>query len=84
MSESLFWYGVIHDTTILLCQYLIPKPRRKTPAAAKGHKLPEPIPEGFEVSDTFKKGWKVGTKIGSGGFGTVYFGMYCSEYLFLN
>ncbi|GFY63386.1 hypothetical protein TNIN_204911 [Trichonephila inaurata madagascariensis] len=49
------------------------KPRRKTPAAAKGHKLPEPIPEGFEVSDTFKKGWKIGTKIGSGGFGTVYF-----------
>ncbi|GFR26901.1 uncharacterized protein TNCT_118211 [Trichonephila clavata] len=49
------------------------KPRRKTPAAAKGHKLPEPIPEGFEVSDTYKKGWKIGPKIGSGGFGTVYF-----------
>ncbi|GFT33159.1 nucleosomal histone kinase 1 [Nephila pilipes] len=49
------------------------KPRRKAPVAAKGHKLPEPIPEGLEVSDTFKKGWKIGPKIGSGGFGTVYF-----------
>ncbi|XP_055928260.1 serine/threonine-protein kinase VRK1-like isoform X2 [Argiope bruennichi] len=50
-----------------------PKPRRKAPAAAKGHKLPEPIPEGTEVTDTFKKSWKIGPKIGSGGFGTVYF-----------
>ncbi|KAF8793844.1 Nucleosomal histone kinase 1 like protein [Argiope bruennichi] len=53
-----------------------PKPRRKAPAAAKGHKLPEPIPEGTEVTDTFKKSWKIGPKIGSGGFGTVYFGMH--------
>ncbi|XP_035207280.1 serine/threonine-protein kinase VRK1-like isoform X2 [Stegodyphus dumicola] len=45
-------------------------PRQK---AAKGHKLPEPIPEGFAVSDTTKKSWVFGKKIGSGGFGTVYF-----------
>ncbi|GIY02937.1 hypothetical protein CEXT_346291 [Caerostris extrusa] len=48
------------------------KPRRKAPAKG-GYKLPEPIPEGTEVTDTFKKCWKIGPKIGSGGFGTVYF-----------
>ncbi|XP_042902557.1 serine/threonine-protein kinase VRK1 isoform X2 [Parasteatoda tepidariorum] len=45
--------------------------RKKT--AAKGYQLPEPIPEGYEISDTTKKSWLIGTQIGSGGFGTVYF-----------
>ncbi|KAG8191745.1 hypothetical protein JTE90_008808 [Oedothorax gibbosus] len=49
------------------------KPRGRKPAAAKGHQLPEPIPEGFEMTDTHKRRWKIGSLIGSGGFGTVYF-----------
>ena len=50
---------------------LAKQPRRK---AAKGHKLPEPIPIGKEITDTQKKTWILSEVIGSGGFGTVYFG----------
>lgn len=46
------------------------QPRRK---AAKGHKLPDPFPEGKEITDTQKKTWIINKIIGSGGFGTVYF-----------
>lgn len=46
------------------------KPRGK---AAKGHQLPEPIPQGFEINDTAKKTWIINKVIASGGFGTVYY-----------
>ncbi|CAG05154.1 unnamed protein product, partial [Tetraodon nigroviridis] len=34
--------------------------------------LPEPLPEGFILSDTQKKQWRLGKIIGQGGFGLIY------------
>ncbi|KAM4042732.1 serine/threonine-protein kinase VRK2 isoform 1-T2 [Anomaloglossus baeobatrachus] len=35
-------------------------------------KLPAPLPEGFIVTDTCKKSWRLGRKLGQGGFGLIY------------
>uniref|UniRef100_A0A3Q3W661 non-specific serine/threonine protein kinase n=1 Tax=Mola mola TaxID=94237 RepID=A0A3Q3W661_MOLML len=40
------------------------------PPKKKG--LPKPLPEGFIMSDTEKKRWKLGKIIGQGGFGLIY------------
>ncbi|XP_034040211.1 serine/threonine-protein kinase VRK2 [Thalassophryne amazonica] len=34
--------------------------------------LPKPLPEGFILTDTEKKKWRLGKKIGEGGFGLIY------------
>ncbi|XP_018421804.1 PREDICTED: serine/threonine-protein kinase VRK1-like [Nanorana parkeri] len=36
------------------------------------NKLPVPMPEGWIVTDTSKKSWKLGKKLGQGGFGLIY------------
>uniref|UniRef100_A0AAQ5X0Y1 Protein kinase domain-containing protein n=1 Tax=Amphiprion ocellaris TaxID=80972 RepID=A0AAQ5X0Y1_AMPOC len=36
--------------------------------------LPKPLPDGFILTDTEKKKWKLGTIIGQGGFGLIYLG----------
>ncbi|XP_018117131.1 VRK serine/threonine kinase 2 L homeolog isoform X2 [Xenopus laevis] len=35
-------------------------------------KLPVPLPEGWKVTDTSKKSWRLGKMIGKGGFGLIY------------
>eukprot|EP00079_Xenopus_tropicalis_P025441 XP_012818713.1 PREDICTED: serine/threonine-protein kinase VRK2 [Xenopus tropicalis] len=35
-------------------------------------KLPVPLPEGWKVTDTSKKTWRMGKMIGKGGFGLIY------------
>ncbi|XP_073432763.1 serine/threonine-protein kinase VRK2 isoform X2 [Dendrobates tinctorius] len=35
-------------------------------------KLPAPLPEGFIITDTSKKSWRLGRKLGQGGFGLIY------------
>ena len=44
------------------------KPRR----SPNGYLLPDPIPCGLVIADQRKNRWKVGKKIGSGGFGEIY------------
>ncbi|OQV16444.1 Serine/threonine-protein kinase VRK1 [Hypsibius exemplaris] len=40
---------------------------------AKGYKRPDPLPEGFLVEDRInKRSWRVGERIGQGGFADVY------------
>lgn len=39
---------------------------------AKGYQKPVPIPNGEILTDLYKKQWKVGPSIGSGGFGEIY------------
>ena len=34
--------------------------------------LPKPLPEGFLLTDTEKKRWRLGKVIGQGGFGLIY------------
>ena len=47
----------------------------KKPRAAKStHQLAAPLPAGTVLTDMFKKQWKVGTPVGSGGFGLIYLG----------
>lgn len=41
--------------------------------AAKSHELPQPIHEGFVITDIIKKSWIIHKVIGSGGSETVYF-----------
>ncbi|KAG9484258.1 hypothetical protein GDO78_009919 [Eleutherodactylus coqui] len=36
------------------------------------NKLPAPLPEGLIVTDTNKKSWRLGKKLGQGGFGLIY------------
>lgn len=36
--------------------------------------LPKPLPEGFVLTDTEKKKWRLGKIIGQGGFGLIYLG----------
>ncbi|XP_041921438.1 serine/threonine-protein kinase VRK2 isoform X1 [Alosa sapidissima] len=40
--------------------------------APKRKALPNPLPDGWIVTDTEKKSWKLGNVIGSGGFGLIY------------
>ncbi|KAM3931648.1 serine/threonine-protein kinase VRK2 isoform 2-T4 [Leptodactylus fuscus] len=35
-------------------------------------KLPAPLPEGLILTDTSKKSWRLGKKLGQGGFGLIY------------
>jgi hypothetical protein len=44
--------------------------------AAKGYKLPNPIPVGEIVRDVTKKEWQIGPSIGVGGFGEIYSGRF--------
>lgn len=50
--------------------------KKKKPAAkrknANGYVKSEKIPIGTILVDTYKKSWKVGPAIGSGGFGDIY------------
>ncbi|XP_026210411.1 serine/threonine-protein kinase VRK2 isoform X2 [Anabas testudineus] len=41
-------------------------------APPRRSKLPKPLPEGFILSDTEKKQWRLGKIIGQGGFGLIY------------
>ncbi|XP_022062500.1 serine/threonine-protein kinase VRK2 isoform X1 [Acanthochromis polyacanthus] len=41
-------------------------------APPKKNALPKPLPDGFILTDTEKKKWKLGTIIGQGGFGLIY------------
>ncbi|XP_069545942.1 serine/threonine-protein kinase VRK2 isoform X2 [Brachyistius frenatus] len=41
-------------------------------APPRKNKLPKPLPEGFVLTDTEKKKWKLGKIIGQGGFGLIY------------
>ncbi|KAK7901302.1 hypothetical protein WMY93_018071 [Mugilogobius chulae] len=41
-------------------------------APSKKHKLPKPLPDGFILTDTEKKSWRLGRIIGEGGFGLIY------------
>uniref|UniRef100_A0A3B3RGV5 Uncharacterized protein n=1 Tax=Paramormyrops kingsleyae TaxID=1676925 RepID=A0A3B3RGV5_9TELE len=43
-------------------------PRRKA--------LPTPLPDGWILTDTEKKEWRLGQIIGKGGFGLIYLGNY--------
>lgn len=45
-------------------------------APPKKRALPKPLPEGFILSDTEKKKWRLGKIIGQGGFGLIYLGIY--------
>lgn len=38
------------------------------------NKLPFLLPEGWIVTDTSKKSWRLGKKFGQGGFGLIYLG----------
>ncbi len=44
-------------------------PKRK---AAKGYKLPDPLPEGLVITALNKKQFRLGKSIGVGGFGEIY------------
>ena len=47
----------------------------KKPRAPKGaYQLAEKFPEGEIMTDLFKKQWRLGKAIGSGGFGLLYLG----------
>ncbi|XP_063224512.1 serine/threonine-protein kinase VRK1 [Bacillus rossius redtenbacheri] len=51
------------------------KPAARKPAArkpARGHVLPETLPEGEVLVDTRKRSWRLGPPVGTGGFGAVY------------
>lgn len=50
-------------------------------APPKKRALPKPLPEGFILSDTEKKKWRLGKIIGQGGFGLIYLGIYCTHTL---
>ncbi|XP_042358009.1 serine/threonine-protein kinase VRK2 isoform X2 [Plectropomus leopardus] len=41
-------------------------------APPKKRALPKPLPEGFVLTDTEKKKWRLGKIIGQGGFGLIY------------
>ncbi|XP_023133017.2 serine/threonine-protein kinase VRK2 [Amphiprion ocellaris] len=41
-------------------------------APPRKNALPKPLPDGFILTDTEKKKWKLGTIIGQGGFGLIY------------
>ncbi|XP_062286944.1 serine/threonine-protein kinase VRK1-like [Scomber scombrus] len=41
-------------------------------APPKKSKLPKPLPDGFILTDTEKKKWRLGKIIGQGGFGLIY------------
>lgn len=65
---------------ILVLSIVVPR-RRKQAASALDkmparpparRKLPEPLPEGMLLMDLEKKCWKLGRKIGQGGFGLIY------------
>lgn len=43
-------------------------------APPKKGSLPKPLPEGFVLSDSQKKKWRLGKVIGQGGFGLIYLG----------
>lgn len=43
-------------------------------APPKKSKLPKPLPDGFILTDTEKKKWRLGKIIGQGGFGLIYLG----------
>lgn len=53
-------------------------------APPKTGTLPKLLPEGFILSDTEKKKWRLGKIIGQGGFGLVYLGTHLSEALQYN
>ncbi|XP_075719102.1 serine/threonine-protein kinase VRK2 [Rhinoderma darwinii] len=40
--------------------------------APRRNKLPDPLPKGLIVTDTHKKSWILGKKLGQGGFGLIY------------
>ncbi|XP_034407268.1 serine/threonine-protein kinase VRK2 isoform X2 [Cyclopterus lumpus] len=42
-------------------------------APPKKRALPKPLPEGFILTDSEKKEWRLGTMIGQGGCGLIYF-----------
>lgn len=52
----------------------MPPKKRKAANARGAHALPPPIPEGEVLTDNLKHKWKVGSPIGSGGFGLIYLG----------
>lgn len=43
-------------------------------APPKRRALPKPLPDGFILTDTEKKKWRLGKIIGQGGFGLIYLG----------
>ena len=45
-------------------------------APPKKNALPKPLPEGFILTDTEKKKWRLGKIIGQGGFGLIYLGKH--------
>lgn len=45
-------------------------------APPKKRALPKPLPEGFILTDTDKKEWRLGKIIGQGGFGLIYLGTH--------
>lgn len=52
-------------------------------APPKKRALPKPLPEGFTMTDTDKKSWRLGKIIGQGGFGLIYLGMDTHDGVFL-
>lgn len=40
--------------------------------------LPKPLPDGFVLTDSEKKKWRLGKIIGQGGFGLIYLGTVMS------
>ncbi|XP_023931169.1 serine/threonine-protein kinase VRK1 isoform X3 [Lingula anatina] len=47
-------------------------PAKKARATPKAYQLAAPLPEGTILADIFKRQWKVGKAVGSGGFGLLY------------
>ncbi|KAL5008871.1 hypothetical protein ScPMuIL_014452 [Solemya velum] len=45
----------------------------KKSRAPKAHKLPDKFPEDMILKDVFKKNWRLGSVVGQGGFGLIYF-----------
>ncbi|XP_061546076.1 serine/threonine-protein kinase VRK1-like isoform X2 [Phycodurus eques] len=41
--------------------------------APKKRGLPKPLPDGFTLTDTVKKKWRLGKILGQGGFGLIYY-----------
>lgn len=44
--------------------------------APKKKALPSPLPEGWILTDTDKRKWRLGEIIGKGGFGLIYLGNF--------
>ncbi|XP_073528498.1 serine/threonine-protein kinase VRK2 isoform X2 [Phyllobates terribilis] len=55
-----------------LCSYYKAKFSRINKMPIRRSRLPAPLPEGFIITDTTKKSWRLGRKLGQGGFGLIY------------